>query len=99
MNAKVNKMIEDALKSDGIEEIFKIGEDEANSIDLFTEDFLEQIDKIKLPNTKIKVLQKLLAKAIDDFKKVNNDSVSFSKYVLIKLSLNKKLVKNISAFS
>lgn len=71
MNAKVNKMIEDALISDGIEEIFKIGEDEANSIDLFTEDFLEQIDKIKLPNTKIKVLQKLLAKAIDDFKKVN----------------------------
>jgi len=71
MNAKVNKMIEDALKSDGIEEIFKIGEEEANSIDLFTEDFLEQIDKIKLPNTKIKVLQKLLAKAIDDFKKVN----------------------------
>lgn len=39
-----------------------------------------QIEKIKLPNTKIKLLQQLLAKAISDFKKVNKaKGVDFSK--------------------
>src|SRR5690606_34999049 len=38
------------------------------------------IDKIKLPHTKIKLLQKLLAKAIDDFKRINKiKGVDFSK--------------------
>ena len=66
MNARVAEMTEKALKNDGIEEIFKMGEDQLNTIDLFSEDYLAKIDKIKLPNTKIKVLQKLLAKAISE---------------------------------
>lgn len=41
---------------------------------------MAKIDKIKLPNTKIKLLQKLLAKAIDEFKKTNKiRGVDFSK--------------------
>ena len=32
---------------------------------------MAKIDKIKLPNTKIKLLQQLLKKAIDEFKKIN----------------------------
>jgi type I restriction enzyme, R subunit len=71
MNAKVREMIKEALQSDGVEEIFKLGEDGASEIDLFDDDFLKKIEKIKLPNTKIKLLQQLLKRAIDDFKKVN----------------------------
>ena len=79
MNARVRDMISEALKSDGVEEIFRLGDDEASEIDLFDDDYLEKIDNIKLPNTKIKLLQQLLAKAIEDFKKVNKTKgVDFS---------------------
>ncbi|MGE4286361.1 MAG: type I restriction endonuclease subunit R [Phycisphaerae bacterium] len=71
MNAKVRELIKDALASDGVEEIFKMGDEQGQQIDLFDEDYLAKIEKIKLPNTKIKLLQQLLAKAIDDFKKIN----------------------------
>jgi type I restriction enzyme R subunit len=80
MNAKVRKMISEALQSDGIEEIFKLGEDGATEIDIFGEDYLAKIAKIKLPNTKIKLLQQLLKRAIEDFKKVNKvKGVDFTK--------------------
>jgi type I restriction enzyme R subunit len=80
MNAKVRKMISDALLSDGIEEIFKLGEDGASEIDIFGENYLAKIEKIKLPNTKIKLLQQLLKRAIDDFKKINKvKGVDFTK--------------------
>ena len=71
MNARVCEMITDALQSDGVEEIFKIGDDSQKLIDIFDDDYLAKIAKIKLPNTKIKLLQQLLAKAIEDFKKIN----------------------------
>ena len=80
MNAKVREMIKEALASDGVEEIFKLGEEGGKEHDLFDDDYLAKIDKIKLPNTKIKLLQQLLAKAIDDFKKINKiKGIDFSK--------------------
>lgn len=80
MNSKVREMIKNALQSDGVEEIFKLGEDGAASVDLFSDDYLEKIKKIKLPNTKIKLLQQLLAKAIVEFKKTNKvKAADFSK--------------------
>ncbi len=80
MNAKVREMITEALKADGVEEIFKIGEDSASATDIFDDDYLAKIEKIKLPNTRIKLLQQLLAKAIDDFKKINKTKgMDFSK--------------------
>ncbi len=80
MNAKVSQMITEALKSDGVEEIFKLGSEDEVQVDIFDEDYLNKIDKIKLPNTKIKLLQQLLAKALEDFKKVNKaKAVDFSK--------------------
>lgn len=80
MNARVREMIKDALQSDGVEEIFKLGEDQGKEINLFDEDYLSKIEKIKLPNTKIKLLQQLLTKAIDDFKKINKvKGTDFSK--------------------
>ncbi|WP_323645011.1 type I restriction endonuclease subunit R [Aliarcobacter butzleri] len=80
MNAKVAQMIEEALKSEGVEEIFKLGSEDESKIDIFDEDYINKINKIKLPNTKIKLLQQLLAKALEEFKKVNKvKAVDFSK--------------------
>ncbi len=80
MNSRVREMIKEALKSDGVEEIFKLGNEDKREMDLFGDDYLEKLSKIKLPNTKIKVLQQLLAKAIDDFKKINKvKGLDFSK--------------------
>ena len=80
MNAKVREMIKDALQSDGVEEIFKMGDDDTTEVDLFSDDYLAKIEKIKLPNTKIKLLQQLLERAIAEFKKTNKaKGVDFSK--------------------
>jgi type I restriction enzyme R subunit len=80
MNAKVREMIKEALQSDGVEEIFKLGEDGASEIDLFDDDFLKKIEKIKLPHTKIKLLQQLLKRAIENFRKINKvKGANFSK--------------------
>ncbi len=80
MNAKVREMISAALQSDGIEEIFKLGENGATEIDIFGDDYLAKIERIKLPNTKIKLLQQLLKRAIEDFQKVNKmKGVDFTK--------------------
>ncbi len=80
MNNKVAQMITEALKSDGVAEIFKLGCEDESQIDIFDEDYLNKIDKIKLPNTKIKLLQQLLAKALEEFKKVNKvKAIDFSK--------------------
>jgi len=80
MNNKVSQMLQDAIESDGVEEIFKLGEGNETEVDIFSDDYMAKIDKIKLPNTKIKLLQKLLAKAIDDIKRINKiTGVDFSK--------------------
>ncbi len=80
MNKKVKEMIKEALLSDGVEEIFKLGSQNEAQIDIFDEDYINKIDKIKLPNTKIKLLQQLLSKALEDFKKVNKiKAIDFSK--------------------
>ena len=71
MNARVREMIAEALKADGVEEIFKMGEENEGEVDIFDDDYLARIEKIKLPNTRIKLLQQLLARAIEDFKKIN----------------------------
>ncbi|WP_367772485.1 type I restriction endonuclease subunit R [Flavobacterium sp. WC2421] len=80
MNNKVRNMIQEAIESEGIEEIFKLGETGETEVDIFSEDYLAKLDKIKLPNTKIKLLQKLLAKAIEDVQKINKVmGIDFSK--------------------
>jgi len=72
MNEKVREMIKEALLSDGVEEVFKLGEEKTyKDIDIFSDEYMAKIDKIKLPNTRIKLLQQLLKKAIDEFKKIN----------------------------
>jgi type I restriction enzyme R subunit len=80
MNTKVRDMIREAIKSDGVEEIYQLGEEKSHEIDLFDEDYLDKINGVKLPNTKIKLLQQLLKKAIDEFKKTNRaKGIDFSR--------------------
>jgi len=80
MNAKVREMIKEALQSEGVEEIFKLGDESETEQDIFDEDYLAKIDKIKLPNTKIKLLQQLLAKVIAEIRKVNRvKGIDFTK--------------------
>lgn len=69
MNARVREMLEGAIQSDGIEELFETGKH--ISIDIFSDEYMDKINAIQLPNTKIKILQRLLSQAIDEFKKVN----------------------------
>lgn len=80
MNTKVREMIKEALQSDGVEEIFKLGDQEETEQDIFDKDYLAKIEKIKLPNTKIKLLQQLLAKVIGEIRKVNRvKGIDFTK--------------------
>jgi type I restriction enzyme R subunit len=51
MNAKVREMIKEAILSEGVEEIFKLGDKNESEIDLFDEDYLAKLDKIKMPHT------------------------------------------------
>ena len=79
MNAKVREMINEAIISEGVEEVFKLDNSEEKD-DIFSEDYLVKVNKIELPNTRIKLLKKLLSKAIREFKKVNKvKGVDFSK--------------------
>lgn len=71
MNAKVAKLVEEAIISEGVEEIFKLDDNKANAIDLFNDKFIDKISNLELPNTKIKILERLLKETINDFKKVN----------------------------
>lgn len=69
MNARVRELLEGAIQSDGIEELFESGKH--ISVDIFSDEYISRINAIPLPNTKIKVLQRLLSQAIDEYKKVN----------------------------
>ncbi|WP_038182171.1 type I restriction endonuclease subunit R [Vibrio rhizosphaerae] len=80
MNARVREMIAEAIRADGVEEIFTLGQDKAETIDIFDDAYMDRINKIKLPNTKMQLLQKMLQKAINEFKKVNQlQGINFSK--------------------
>lgn len=71
MNARVRQMIQAALESDGVEELFRMGAGDEKEYDIFDPEYLAKIDKIKLPNTKIKLLQQLLSRIIGEIRKVN----------------------------
>ena len=77
MNIKVRKLLEGAIQSDGIEELFETGKH--IDFDIFSDEYMARIEKISLPNTKIKALQKLLSHAIEEFQKVNKiKSIEFA---------------------
>lgn len=69
MNARVRELLEGAIQSDGIEDLFESGKH--ISVDIFSSEYMDKINAIQLPNTKIKILQQLLSQAIEEYKKVN----------------------------
>ena len=79
MNRRVSKMIEEAIQSEGVEEVIQIGSEKEN-LDVLSEEYMERLGKLKLPNTKVKLMERLLKTVITEFKKVNKvKGVDFSK--------------------
>ncbi|WP_418684076.1 type I restriction endonuclease subunit R [Alistipes putredinis] len=79
MNRRVSEMIEEAIQSEGVEEIIQIGHDKDN-LDVLSEEYMERLNRLKLPNTKVKLMERLLKTVITEFKKVNKvRGVDFSK--------------------
>ena len=72
MNRRVSKLIEEAIQADGVTEIFTVEKDTPRlEQDIFSDEYIERINRIPLVNTKIKLLQQLLRRAIDEYRKVN----------------------------
>lgn len=69
MNTKVRKLVAEAIRSDGVEVLFEAGQH--IDVDIFSDEYIAKINSIALPNTKVKILTKLLVDAIDEFTKVN----------------------------
>lgn len=79
MNNRVKKMVEAAILSDSVEEIIQIGDDKEN-LDVLSEIYMERLKKLKLPNTKVKLMERLIKTVIGDFSKVNRkQGVDFTK--------------------
>lgn len=72
MNKRVSQLIEEAIQAEGVSEVFSLEKDTPRlEQDIFSDEYIERINRIPLINTKIKVLQRLLRKAIDDYRRVN----------------------------
>jgi len=70
MNRRVSQMIEEAIRSEGIEEIIQVGDDQEN-LDVLSEEYMQRLARLPFPNTKVKLLERLLRMVISEFKKVN----------------------------
>lgn len=70
MNRHVAQMISEALRAEGIEEVLQIGE-EGCELDLLGEEYMERLARLPLPNTKIKLMERLLRQVIKEFQRVN----------------------------
>ncbi len=67
MNRVVEDMVRDAITCTGIENIV----DEHKQVDLFSEDFLNELQTVKMPITRFNALLKLLRKAINAYGRTN----------------------------
>lgn len=67
MNRVVEEMVQQAITCTGIENIVNTDK----SVNLFGNDFMKQLDTIKMPITKFNALLKLLRKAISGYGKTN----------------------------
>jgi len=67
MNRAVEKMVAEALKCNSVVSILQTDVEE----NIFSPEFVEQLELIKLPATKLEVLIKMLRKAIKEYKDTN----------------------------
>lgn len=71
MNQKVREMIAEALKAEGVEEIFTLGDEKAENIDIFDDEYMAHVSiKLSCRIPKCNCC-KDAPKAISDFQKVN----------------------------
>jgi type I restriction enzyme R subunit len=72
-------MLQKALQSDGVEEVAQVNVN-TKDVDLLSEDYMARLEKLNMPNTKVKLMEKLLRTVITEFKKVNKmKGVDFTK--------------------
>lgn len=71
MNIHVRKLMQAAMESSGVEEVVKIIENKQGDLDLFDPEHLERIEEIKLPNLRLKLLERLLRQQITELGKIN----------------------------
>ncbi|MDV7138224.1 HsdR family type I site-specific deoxyribonuclease [Maribacter sp. TH_r10] len=67
MNRVVERMVAEALKCNSVVDILDTDVEE----NIFSPEFVEQLDNIKLPATKLEVLIKMLRKSIQEYKDTN----------------------------
>ena len=67
MNQVVEEMVQNAISCTGVENIVN----EEKSVDLFSDEFIAELDAVKLPITKFNALLKLLRKAISSYGRTN----------------------------
>lgn len=68
MNRHVEKMVQEAIFSSGVETLFDEKDREEN---IFGDEFVEELEDVKLPFTKFQLLIKLIKKAIKAYGKTN----------------------------
>lgn len=80
MNKRVAEMLKDALLSDAVEEVAKIGVVADEEIDLLSSEYMKRLDLIPYKNTKVKLMELLLKQVIESLRKVNKQKgVDFTK--------------------
>lgn len=67
MNAVVEQMVHEAIQCTGVEDVLNTDGPE----DLFSEEFVSELDAMNMPATKFNALMKLLKRAIRDYGKTN----------------------------
>lgn len=68
MNRHVRKMVQEAIFSSGVETLF---DDKGSDENIFGDEFLHEVEDVKMPYTKYQLLVKLVAKAISAYRKTN----------------------------
>ena len=68
MNIYVSKMVEEALKYSDVESIL---DDDGKEEDIFSPEFVEKLDNIQLPATKLEILVKAVKQQIKEYSKLN----------------------------
>ncbi len=85
MNQKINELLKQSIKSDGIINLFQ---DVKEEFSLFDPKFLDEISKMKEKNVAVEVLKKLLAEQVSIYKRTNFvKSEKFSE--IIKAAMNR----------
>lgn len=71
MNRHVLDMVNQALASEEVEVLNNMGMDNAEQVDLLARQYMEKVSRLPHPNTKVKLMQRLLKQVIQSVKLIN----------------------------